>query len=212
VKSDQLILKALATTPITIPKECIVYFVSVSSSSPYIALRLAITLSCFRSRAAFLFARLASISSFMILSRAFSALALWICRPVSICSPSRSLVIAYVLNQCSLVLECVTLAEMVQLVVEMLVNLAAGTVLDEKTAENSESSHPHNLTIQSFISTCIPFTSSSIPLRACICSKNKVLHTLASEHQQYPSSYRNLDVYRFVERLGDHGPEIESAL
>ena len=36
----------------------------------------------------------------------------------------------YVLNQCSLVLECVTLAQMVEFVVKVLVNLACGTVLD----------------------------------------------------------------------------------
>jgi hypothetical protein len=36
----------------------------------------------------------------------------------------------YVLNQCSLVLESVTLAEVVEFVVEVLVNLAAGAVLD----------------------------------------------------------------------------------
>jgi len=54
------------------------YFVSVSSSSPNWARCLATTLSCFLSRAALVFARLASISSFRTLSRAFSALALWI--------------------------------------------------------------------------------------------------------------------------------------
>jgi hypothetical protein len=35
-----------------------------------------------------------------------------------------------VLNQCSLVLEGVTLAEMVKFVVKVLVDLAAGTILD----------------------------------------------------------------------------------
>jgi hypothetical protein len=43
----------------------------------------------------------------------------------------------YVLNQCSLVLEGVTLAEVVEFVVEVLVDLAAGTVLDQKTAQDS---------------------------------------------------------------------------
>ena len=42
-------------------------------------------------------------------------------------------------------LESVTLAQMVELVVEMFINLAAGTVLDKKTAENSETAHPDNL-------------------------------------------------------------------
>lgn len=40
-------------------------------------------------------------------------------------------------HQGSLMLESITLAEMVELVVEVLVNLARGTVLDEKTAEDS---------------------------------------------------------------------------
>ena len=51
----------------------------------------------------------------------------------------------YVLNQCSLVLEGITLAQVVELVVQMLVDLAAGTVLDEETAENTETAHPDDL-------------------------------------------------------------------
>jgi hypothetical protein len=35
-----------------------------------------------------------------------------------------------VLNKCSLVLEGVTLGEVIELVVEVLVNLSAGTILD----------------------------------------------------------------------------------
>jgi len=46
-------------------------------------------------------------------------------------------VAAYVFDQGALVLEGVTLAEMVEFVVEMLVDLASSTVLDEKAAENS---------------------------------------------------------------------------
>ena len=37
----------------------------------------------------------------------------------------------YVLDEGTLVLECVTLAQVVELVVEVLVDLAGGTVLDE---------------------------------------------------------------------------------
>lgn len=37
----------------------------------------------------------------------------------------------YVLDKCTLVLEGVTLAEMVEFVVEVLVDLACGTVLDQ---------------------------------------------------------------------------------
>lgn len=51
------------------------------------------------------------------------------------------------LNQCALVLEGVTLAQVVKLVVEVLVNLAAGTVLDEEAAENAESAHPNDLAV-----------------------------------------------------------------
>jgi hypothetical protein len=43
------------------------------------------------------------------------------------------------------VLEGVTLAAVVQLVVQVLVDLAAGTVLDEETAEDTETAHPEDL-------------------------------------------------------------------
>lgn len=54
-------------------------------------------------------------------------------------------VVTYVLNESTLVLEGVTLAGVVELVVEVLVDLAGGTVLDEETAENTEAAHPENL-------------------------------------------------------------------
>jgi len=41
------------------------------------------------------------------------------------------------LDQCTLVLEGVTLAEMVQLVVEMLVDFAGSAVFGQQTAENT---------------------------------------------------------------------------
>jgi hypothetical protein len=43
----------------------------------------------------------------------------------------------YVLNQRTLVLECITLAQMVEFVVEVLVDFASGAVLDKKTTEDS---------------------------------------------------------------------------
>ena len=52
------------------------------------------------------------------------------------------------LNQCPLVLERVTLAEVVQFVVEVLVDLSSGTILDEKAAEDSETAHPNNLAVE----------------------------------------------------------------
>jgi hypothetical protein len=53
-----------------------------------------------------------------------------------------------VFDKTTLVLESVTLAEMVELVVEVLVDLAARTVSDEKTTEDTESTHPKNLAIE----------------------------------------------------------------
>lgn len=49
-------------------------------------------------------------------------------------------------------LEGVTLAEVVQLVVKVLVDLAGGTVLDEKTAEDTEAAHPEDLAVDIRIS------------------------------------------------------------
>ena len=45
-------------------------------------------------------------------------------------------------------LEGVTLGKVVELVVEVLVDLAAGTVLDEETAEDTLAAHPQDLTTQ----------------------------------------------------------------
>jgi hypothetical protein len=50
-----------------------------------------------------------------------------------------------VFNECTLVLEGVTLAEVVELVVEVLVDLAGGAVLDEQAAEHTQTAHPHHL-------------------------------------------------------------------
>jgi hypothetical protein len=50
-----------------------------------------------------------------------------------------------VLNEGTLVLEGVTLAEVVELVVEVLVDLAGGTVADEQTTENTHAAHPEDL-------------------------------------------------------------------
>jgi len=47
-----------------------------------------------------------------------------------------------VFDESTLVLERVTLAERVELVVEVLVDLAAGAVLDEETAEDTLVTHP----------------------------------------------------------------------
>ena len=51
------------------------------------------------------------------------------------------------LDEGTLVLEGVTLAQVVELVVKVLVDLAGSTVLDEQTAEDTQTTHPQNLTI-----------------------------------------------------------------
>ena len=50
------------------------------------------------------------------------------------------------LNESALVLEGVTLAQVVELVVEVLVDLASGTVANEQTTENTHAAHPHEFT------------------------------------------------------------------
>jgi len=47
-----------------------------------------------------------------------------------------------VFNESTLVLEGVTLGQEVELVVEVLVDLSCGTVLDEETAEDTLVTHP----------------------------------------------------------------------
>jgi hypothetical protein len=83
-------------------------------------------------------------------------------------------------------LEGVTLAQVVELVVKVLVNLAAGTVLDEKTAEDSKTAHPNNLAVY--------YQNLTPPLISL------ELRTLAYEHQPYPFSYQNHGVYQFFEQ------------
>lgn len=66
------------------------------------------------------------------------------------------------LNQRSLVLEGVTLAQVVKPVVEVLVDLSRGTVLDEKTAENTETAHPQNLRGHTGILGALSLTETSV--------------------------------------------------
>ena len=54
----------------------------------------------------------------------------------------------YMFNESTLVLECVTLAELVEVVVEVLVDLAGCPVLDQKASEDSQASHPEHLTVR----------------------------------------------------------------
>jgi len=52
-----------------------------------------------------------------------------------------------VLNERSLVLEGVTLCEVVKLVIQVLVDLAAGTVLHKKATEDPLATHPEDLPV-----------------------------------------------------------------
>lgn len=93
------------------------------------------------------------------------------------------------LNEGTLVLEGVTLGEKVQLVVEVLVDLSGGAVLDQKTAEDTETAHPQNLAVirVSKNSTCVcsPHCATYVPSkrvrwpgRWCIPGHTGVLGTL----------------------------------
>jgi hypothetical protein len=57
-----------------------------------------------------------------------------------------------VFDESTLVLEGVTLREVVELVVEVLVDLSGGTVLDEETAEDTKTAHPEDLAVNTRIS------------------------------------------------------------
>lgn len=63
------------------------------------------------------------------------------------CRTGSAVGITYVLNQSTLVLEGVTLAQVVELVVKVLVDLAGGTVADEQTTEDTHAAHPKDLAI-----------------------------------------------------------------
>jgi hypothetical protein len=118
-----------------------------------------------------------------------------------------------VFNESTLVLEGVTLGEVVELMVEVLVDLSCGTVLDEKTAEDTETAHPKDLAIP-----CVS-KSSLIAMHRAWCAFTprsdplviSWLHTLAYERPQYPSSYRNLGDVQFGERRLGLGHEHASA-
>lgn len=66
------------------------------------------------------------------------------------------------LNESTLVLEGVTLAGVVELVVQVLVDLSAGTVLDQKTAEDTQAAHPENLLRHTGIGSTLALTVTSV--------------------------------------------------
>jgi len=67
-----------------------------------------------------------------------------------------------VLNEGTLVLEGVTLGEVVQLVVKMLIDLASSSVLDQQTTKDTESSHPEDLGRHTGISGTLSLTEAGV--------------------------------------------------
>lgn len=51
-------------------------------------------------------------------------------------------------DQCTLVLESVTLAQVIEFVVEMLVDLSSSAIFDEETTEDSKTTHPEDLAVE----------------------------------------------------------------
>jgi hypothetical protein len=114
----------------------------------------------------------------------------------------------YVFNESTLVLERVTLGEVVELVVEVLVDLAGGAVLDEETTEDTETAHPEDLAIDVCISNYCPearHRSKCLYTLRSVVAVISCLRTLAYGRPQYPSSYRNHGVGQFVGRRSGLG-------
>lgn len=114
-------------------------------------------------------------------------------------------------NESTLVLEGVTLGEVVELVVEVLVDLSCGTVLYEKTAEDTETAHPEDLAVNNALAHCSggdKQRSADVLLllpRLIVTRVRSKLRTLAYAHQRYPSSYRNHGGGQFVVRRSGRG-------
>ena len=62
----------------------------------------------------------------------------------------------------ALVLEGVTLAGVVEFVVQVLVDLATGTVLDQQTAQDTKTTHPEDLLGHTGISGTLPLTVATM--------------------------------------------------
>lgn len=99
----------------------------------------------------------------------------------------------YVLNKRTLVLEGVTLAQVVELVVKVLVDLSGGTVLDEKTTEDTQAAHPEDLAMAEYQHHCTtPILHRDRPRISGFRPRALFwLHTWAYGRPWYPSSFRN---------------------
>ena len=118
------------------------------------------------------------------------------------------------LNEGTLVLEGVTLGEKVQLVVEVLVDLSGGAVLDQKAAEDTETAHPEDLAVfrvsNYSMCVCSPHGGRVESLRSRAVA-GPVVHTWAYGRPWYPSSYRNHGDDQGDGRRSAHGHGCASA-
>lgn len=70
------------------------------------------------------------------------------------------------LDEGTLVLESVTLAQVIELMVQVLIDLARRTILDEQAAKDTQAPHPHDLTVPTQkMSVTHPFQFLSTPAR-----------------------------------------------
>jgi hypothetical protein len=99
----------------------------------------------------------------------------------------------HVLYESALVLEGVTLAVLVEFVVQVLVDLASSSVLAEQPTENTLATHPDHLTVRT-LAYWFHCDNRGLVWQV-VAAKGGFLSTLTSacEHPWYPSSYRSPD-------------------
>lgn len=66
------------------------------------------------------------------------------------------------LDQSPLMLKSITLAQMIQLVIQVLIDLSSRTVLNEETAQNTKTTHPQNLTGHACVFGTLPFSETCV--------------------------------------------------
>ena len=102
----------------------------------------------------------------------------------------------YVLDEGALVLEGVTLAQVVQLVVQVLVDLALGAVADKEATEDTHAAHPQDVAkglsaTRSHVSSSISAINSMVqPQNHDEIQRHKQgMHTWAYGRPWYPCAY-----------------------
>lgn len=66
------------------------------------------------------------------------------------------------LDQSPLMLKGITLAQMIQLVVQVFIDLSSCTVLDEETAQNAKTAHPQDLAGHARVLGTLPFSETRV--------------------------------------------------